>query len=105
MRTFITLIPITGLAVLILGGCAYRDDGYRNHNRMGVSVSSGEHYNGYYDGSYGAFNDGYWGSDGAFYYVDGQRTWRRDDGNHFRRDMGDGDRWVRIRGSGAQRDH
>ena len=96
MRTFITLIA----GLVLLGGCAYR-----GHDRMGVSVGHAGYYDGYYDGSYGAFNDGYWGNDGAFYYADGQRTWHRDDGNHFRRDTGDGDRWVRIQGSGAPRDH
>jgi hypothetical protein len=73
------------LTALLLGGCAYR-----GHDRVGVSVGRGDYYNGYYDGSYGAFNDGYWGNDGAFYYTDGERIWHRDDGNHFRRDTGDG---------------
>jgi len=100
MRTFITLIPIAGVAALLLGGCAYRGD-----DRTRVVVSGGEYYDGYYDGSYGTFTDGYWGKDGAFYYADSERDWHRDDGNHFRRDTGDGDHWVRVRGSGVQRDH
>ena len=100
MRKFIALVPVAGLAALLLGGCVYR-----GHDRVGVSVGRGDYYNGYYDGSYGAFNDGYWGNDGAFYYTDGERKWHRDDGNHFRRDTGDGSSWAQIRGSGAQRDH
>ena len=90
---------MAGLAAVLLGGCAYN-----GHDRM-VTARGGDHYEGYYDGSYGAFNDGYWGKDGAFYYSDGQRNWHRDDGRHFRRDSGEGDTWIRVRGSGANRDH
>jgi len=99
MRTFIKLVPVAGLAAVLLGGCAYR-----GHDRM-VTAGHGGYYDGYYDGSYGAFNDGYWGNDGAFYYSDGDRNWHRDEGRHFRRDSGEGDTWVRVRGSGANRDH
>ena len=101
MRTLAKLVPIVGMASLLLGGCAYRG----HNDRMGVSVSRGGYYGGYYDGSYGAFNDGYWGRDGAFYYADSSRNWHRDDGNHFRRDRGDGDGWAEIHGSGVDRDH
>ena len=97
MKTLIKLLPAAGMAGLLLGGCAYRD-----HDRMGAR---GDYYGGYYDGSYGAFNDGYWGNDGAFYYSDGQHNWHRDDGNHFRRTRGDGSNWAEVRGSGAHRDH
>ncbi len=101
MKTLIRLVPVAGLAALLLGGCAYR-----GHDRVGVSVGGDGYYNGYYDGSYGTFNDGYWGNDGAFYYSDGQHNWHRDDGHHFRRDSGDGDRrWSKVRGSGRHRDH
>jgi hypothetical protein len=41
-----------------------------------VTARGDDHYVSYYDGSYGTFNDGYWGKDGAFYYADGQRTWQ-----------------------------
>ncbi len=99
MRTIIRLVPALGLAGLLLGGCAYRGhDGY-------VGVSGGGYYDGYYDGSYGAFNDGYWGNDGAFYYSDNNRGWHRDEGNHFRRDRGDGGNWSQFHGSGAHREH
>jgi hypothetical protein len=101
MRTVIKLVPALGLAGFLLGGCAYRD----HDGRMGASVSTRGYYDGYYDGSYGAFNDGYWGNDGAFYYSDGSQNWHRDDGNHFRRDRGDGNSWSQIHGSGAHRDH
>lgn len=101
MRTIVRLVPTLGFAALLLGGCVA--DG--RHGRMGVSVSTGNYYEGYYDGSYGTFNDGYWGNDGAFYYSDSSNAWHRDDGNHFRRDHGDGDSWNQIHGSGAHRDH
>ena len=41
---------------------------------------------GYYDGSYGAYRGGYWGSDGYFYYADAGMAYRRDDARHFRTD-------------------
>jgi hypothetical protein len=82
-------VPFAGL--VLLGGCAYRD-----HDQMGVSVARGGYYDGYYDGSYGSFNDGYWGKGGTLYYADG---------NHFRHDPGEGSTWAQIHGSGAPRDH
>ena len=100
MKTLTKLVPIVGMAALLLGGCAYS-----GRERAGVSVSRGNYYDGYYDGTYGAFNDGYWGNDGAFYYADGEHNWHRDDSNHFRRDSGDGSTWAQIHGSGAHRDH
>ena len=104
MRMILKALPVTGLAAILLSGCAYHDRGYRGHDRASVSVSGGNYYNGYYDGSYGAFHDGYWGNDGSFYYSDNSNAWHRDDGHHFRRDSG-GDGWSSFRGSGARRDH
>jgi hypothetical protein len=100
MRTLIRLLPAIGMAGLLLSGCAYR-----GHERVGFSADRAGYYDGYYDGSYGTFNDGYWGRDGAFYYSDNTHNWHRDDGNHFRRDNGDGGNWSRVHGSGAERDH
>jgi hypothetical protein len=43
-------------------------------------------YDGYYDNYYGPVSDGYWGRDGYFYFSVGDgRSFRRDDGFHFRR--------------------
>ena len=100
MRPWIRLVPVIGMAGLLLGGCVYR-----GHEGMSVSQDRDGYYDGYYDGSYGAFNDGYWGRDGAFYYSDNAHNWHRDDGNHFRRDNGDTSNWSRVRGSGVARDH
>ncbi len=48
-------------------------------------------YDGYYDDYYGPFYDGYWGSDGFFYYTDGPgHPFRRDEGRHFSHDLGVG---------------
>jgi hypothetical protein len=54
----------------------------------GVMTWSSYPYYGYYDGFYGPFYDGYWGTDGFFWYRlsrDGDR-YRRDDAHHFRRE-------------------
>lgn len=39
MRTFTRLVPLPGLAALLLAGCAYRD-----HDRTGVSVRHGGYW-------------------------------------------------------------
>lgn len=58
-------------------------------------------YDGYYDGYYGPFYDGYWGSDGAFWYRSGQgdRAYRRGDGAHFRHDGNAGAHFQHFQGS------
>ncbi len=53
-------------------------------------------YNGYYDDFYGPYYDGYWATDGFFYFTDGAgHPYRRDDYHHFRRDMAPGYHGVR----------
>lgn len=104
MTKITRLAPVFIAATLILGGCMTRDHGFRSHQRVGVSVNSGD-YDSYYDGSYGAFNDGYWGRDGAFHYSDSSNNWHRDDGRHFRRDRGDGGNWDRVQGRGHSIDN
>jgi len=79
-------------AVLGLGGCV---DGYGGG--VGVSYAGGEPwaYDGYYDGFYG--------TDGFFYYRGGggDNQWHKGAGNHFRRDApGDGSQYRPIHGSG-----
>jgi hypothetical protein len=87
-----TLIAATAAA--LLSACAY--EGHHDHVAMGANVG---YYDGYYDGYYGPFYDGYWGTDGFFYYSDanGQR-WTRDDGQHFRHDAQSGFNPVHGRG-------
>lgn len=73
-------------------------------SRVSVAVGGPSYYDGYYDGGYGTFSDGYWGNDGAFWFSDSSRNWRRDDAHHFRRDSG-GNGWSAVHGSGMHRDH
>ena len=52
---------------------------------------AGDNQNAYYDGFYGPFNGGYWGSAGDFRYFDlGAMRYRRDRQHHFRRDAANG---------------
>ncbi len=67
------------LALSMLGACA-------------TGFYDGDHHQGdayysdaYYDDFYGPYNDGYWASDGAFYYRDAaDHPYVRDDAKHFR---------------------
>ena len=69
-----------------------------------VAVASGpDYYDGYYDGAYGPFVDGYWGGDGAFWYMGGDRAFHRDEGGHFHREAGTG--FNHVHGTGVHRDH
>ena len=61
------------LVLITAAGCASREP-----VRVGVAVGGPVYYDGYYDGYYGAFNDGYWGDDGAFWYSDAGHTMHRD---------------------------
>lgn len=86
------------LPALSLGGCAAGYGG--GYGR--VDYAGGPYgYDGYYDDFYGPIHDGYWGSDGFFYYRGGanERRFRRGDPGHFRRDPGPGDRFHAMRGS------
>jgi hypothetical protein len=85
----------------LLGGCAY--DGDRDDVVVGVNAGYGGnvgYYDGYYDGYYGPFYDGYWGTDGFFYFadVDGRR-WNRDTDGHFRHQPQSGFRAVHGHGA------
>ena len=40
-------------------------------------------YDVWYDGFYGPYYNGFWGTDGFFWFQDGHRRWRRGDGDHF----------------------
>jgi hypothetical protein len=53
-------------------------------------ADGGGPYDGFYDGYYGPFNDGYWGGDGFFYNSDGFGGFLPDRGNHFRHTGGSG---------------
>jgi len=61
------------------------------------------YYDGYYDGFYGPFDDGYWGTDGFFWFRGSDRTFHRDEGHHFQRTAANG--FNHVHGSGMHRDH
>jgi hypothetical protein len=71
----------------------------------GERVASNDFYDAYYDGHYGTFTDGYWGTDGGFWYQNGSASsnWVRDEGGHFRRTPAQG--FALIRGTGVQREN
>jgi hypothetical protein len=75
---------------------------------MGLEMSApGPYaYDGYYDGYYGQVYDGYWGSDGYFYYRggEGEGAYRRGDRQHFAREAPQGQgNYRHIQGNTAPR--
>lgn len=81
------------LAVAATLPAACDDDVY---GRGSLTWSSYPYY-GWYDDYYGAFHDGYWGTDGYFWYrlSPDHRRYVRDDRGHFRRDNRNDDRRYR----------
>ena len=83
-RTLITL-ALAAAAPLALAACAedYYGTGYGNVSYGWRSYP----YDVWYDNYYGPFYDGYWGTDGFFWYrlFSTDRNYRRGDGNHFYR--------------------
>jgi len=80
----------------LTSGCA--DDIY---GRGGLTWSSHPYY-GWYDNYYGPFYDGYWGTDGYFWFRlhEGEGRFRRDESRHFRRENSSGsDRFHRFEGT------
>ena len=92
-------LMVAATAAALLAGCAY--DGDRDDVVVGTNIGYahvgyyGGYYDGYYDGYYGPFYDGYWGTDGFFYYsdIDG-RAWSRDTDGHFRHQPQSGFRLI-----------
>lgn len=78
MRRFLGLVGIAA-AALSLSACA--NEGFGGSGYWGGPVA----YDGWYDGYYGDVYDGYWGSDGSFYYRQGGHdgSYHRGDRNHF----------------------
>ena len=69
--------PVLG-AALALAACA---SGYGYGGPPGPGPLA---FDAYYDGAYGPLEDGYWGSDGGFFYRNGaDHRWTRDTGGHF----------------------
>ncbi len=87
-RRLITL-ALAAAAPLALGGCAYGygytgvDVGYGGYGYPGYGYGY-DPYDVWYDGYYGPFYNGYWGTDGFFYYqLYNDRHWYRGDRDHF----------------------
>ena len=81
----VMLSALLAAACLPLGACV---DGYA-YGGGPVAYGPGPYlYDGWYDGYYGPVYDGYWGTDGYFYYRHGggDRAYIRGDRGHFRRD-------------------
>lgn len=79
---------------LLLAGCA---PAYGPGPYYGGAYVVGEPvaYDGFYDGYYGPFYDGYWASDGFFYYRRGDHDrFERDRDGHFRHEAREGFRPV-----------
>ena len=87
------LVALAAAGALVgLAGCA---DGYYGsdygHRRVAYYENHPVGYDGYYDGHYGPFYDGYWSDGGTFYYSTGEgRPYVADREGHFRREGGDG---------------
>ncbi|HWD26375.1 MAG TPA: hypothetical protein VG387_04370 [Rhizomicrobium sp.] len=100
---------LAGAALLLAAGCAHDEGVAVGVGAGGTSVAVGvggpgvavDYYDGYYDGYYGPFNDGYWGTDGAFYYSSGDGRWNRDDAHHFRHDTATGFNHIHGHGGAA----
>src|SRR5580658_5618894 len=58
----------------------------------GERVAANDYYDVYYDGAYGLFTDGYWGTDRNYWYLASPAStiWVRDEDGHFRRTPADG---------------
>lgn len=85
------------LVTLPLAGCY--EDGYGG---VAMGYGSPYAYNGFYDDYYGPVYDGYWGTDGGFYYrnSDHDRGYRRGDPRHFSQSAPSGQgNWHPIQGS------
>ncbi len=75
------------LAFLPLAGCMSEGYGGGLGGGYGPGYAENYAYNGWYDGAYGSIYDGYWGTDGVFYYRQSaqDRAFRRGDAHHFQR--------------------
>lgn len=85
-------------AALPLAGCV--GDGY-GYGYGGIYSTP---YYGWYDGYYGSIYDGYWGTDNFFYFRlnPNDRSYRRGDRQHFRREDVPGGRFNRFEGTVRQ---
>ena len=92
-------VSCAGLAMLSLAGCS----GSTLNSSSGTYIGNMRGtvpYQGYYDGDIGPIFDGYWGTDGLFYYRTGpgDRHFRAGSSEHFKRASG-GSHFQRMQGS------
>ncbi len=96
-------LGLAAVAAVALVGSAYALAPTGPPRSVPIAAAATKYYDAYYDGHYGRFVDGYWGTDGAFWYADGDQIWRRDEAHHFAHQPGDG--LAHIYGSGTHREH
>src|SRR5262245_50147811 len=95
---FKTILMAGGAAAIVtLSACAdeYYDDGYSPHRAY---YSAYDPYDVWYDGYYGPYVSGYWGSGGIYFYSDTAGVWHGDRDGHFRHES-----WVGARGFHSMR--
>jgi hypothetical protein len=81
------LAPVlcAAVALSMLGACATSYDGPRHGGHDAYYADA------YYDGFYGAYDDGYWADDGFYFRDTADHPYRHaDDASHFRRDANGG---------------
>jgi hypothetical protein len=96
MRTLDLVVAVV-VAIVWAGVDARADEAFQPGQRVAA--------NDYYDGQEGPFADGYWGTDGHFWFEGGTASdiWERDDEGHFRRTPAPG--FKLVHGTGMQREN
>jgi hypothetical protein len=96
MKRIISTLPLAAGAagIVALAGCASNSAwpwNWGNNNNHPARQYSSITYTVYYDNAYGPIFDGYWASDGNFYFRNsGNEGFRKDTGGHFRRNAATG---------------
>jgi hypothetical protein len=100
MRTLDLVVAVV-VAIVWAGVDARADEAFQ----PGQRVAANDYYDAYYDGQEGPFADGYWGTDGHFWFEGGTASdiWERDDEGHFRRTPAPG--FKLVHGTGMQREN
>lgn len=90
----------TGFDVGYGGGYGYGPYGYSYPGYYPAWGYGYDPYDVWYDGYYGPYYNGFWGTDGFFWYQGGDHRWHRGDGDHFHHGDhdGDGGQWRHYTG-------
>ena len=102
MKSILIKLALAAAAPLALGACAngytgfdvglgyggggYGYGGYGGYGYPGYYPAYGygwDPYDVWYDGFYGPYSNGYWATDGFFWYQGGDHRWHRGDHDHF----------------------